>query len=281
MEFKTLSGISTHTILEVFNAAFSDYFIPLELNKDQLKSKMLADKTNLDISVGAFENNNLIGVMLHGIDIINDETIVYNGGTGVIPSKRGHGLTKQMYHYILPILKDKGVNKLVLEVISENTQAIKSYTYSGYKTVRKLVCYKGDIKKLNTNSEIQIQQISIYNWDVMSSFWDSKPTWQNSIHVLNTLKQDTKSFGAFLDNKLIGYVIFNSSSQRIHQIAVHQNWRQQHIASTLVSELISNFGNSLAIINVDKTDVTLNSFLKHIGLHPTIEQLEMEHVITD
>jgi hypothetical protein len=52
MEIKTLKGTSTKEILKVFNDSFVDYFIPFKLTEAQLVSKMLADKTDLSLSVG-------------------------------------------------------------------------------------------------------------------------------------------------------------------------------------------------------------------------------------
>ncbi|WP_299437750.1 GNAT family N-acetyltransferase [uncultured Aquimarina sp.] len=182
MEIHTLIGVDTKDILKVFNESFSDYFIPFQLTEEQLDSKMLADKVNLGVSVGVFEDERLIAFILHGFDEINGEKIVYNGGTGVIPEKRGFGLTKQMYNFILPVLKEKGINKLFLEVITKNIQAITSYKKSGYKIERELYCYKGEIVISNVNNNLEIRELQEYDWSLMQSFWDITPTWQMSIN---------------------------------------------------------------------------------------------------
>lgn len=167
MTIKTLEGISSQEILEVFNHSFSDYFIPFKLTHEQLVDKMKADRTDLSLSVGAFENDKLVAFILHGFDTINNEKIVYNGGTGVIPENRGAGLTKQMYSFILPLLKKKGIHKLLLEVISNNVQAIKSYKKSGFKVKRTLTCYKGTIKITLTSALLNGSEnaVSVINVD--------------------------------------------------------------------------------------------------------------------
>ncbi len=276
MEIKTLKGIDKKDILNVFNLSFSDYFIPFKLTKEQLTSKMLADKTDLNLSVGVFENKNLIAFILHGFDKINNEKVVYNGGTGVVPEKRGSGLTKQMYHFILPILIENGIDKLQLEVITENTQAIASYEKSGYQIQRALVCYKGEIHIPKTNKDLHIKKLQDYNWDVMESFWDIYPTWQNSKNVVNELKDNNISLGAYLENQLVGYIIYNPNSRRIQQIAVSSNFRHKKIASTLIREIIETYGNSLSIINVDKSSKSVNIFLEKMGFEINLEQLEMK-----
>ena len=109
MEIKSLTGTNCKDILNVFNNSFSDYFVPFKLTEEQLVSKMISDKTDLELSVGVFENQKLIAFILHGFDITNNQNVVYNGGTGVIPEKRGLGLTKQMYAFNLPVLEKKGI----------------------------------------------------------------------------------------------------------------------------------------------------------------------------
>jgi ribosomal protein S18 acetylase RimI-like enzyme len=276
MEFNTLKGIETKDILHVFNESFSDYFIPFQLTEEQLDSKMLADKVNLNLSVGVFENGNLIAFILHGFDKINSEKIIYNAGTGVIPKKRGSGFTKQMYHFILPVLKEKGINKLFLEVIAENIQAVKSYEKSGYKIERELLCYKGEISISNINNNLEINKLQDYNWNLMQSFWDISPTWQNSNNVVNELRNTNISLGAYIKNQLVGYIIYNPNNKRLQQIAINKNFRQRKIASTLMWKLIEKYGNTFSIINVDKSSKSVNTFLTKIGFEKNLEQLEMK-----
>jgi ribosomal protein S18 acetylase RimI-like enzyme len=279
MEIRTLAGIDNIKILSVFNESFSDYLIPFRLTEDQLKCKMIADKIDLELSVGVFENGKLIGFILHGFDIINNQKVVYNGGTGVIPKKRGFGLTKQMYLFNLSVLEKKGIDKIILEVISNNIQAIKSYKKSGFKPTRELACFKGNFETKKSNKEIEIKELANYPWEQMESFWDVTPTWQNSKNVLNNQRVENDALGAYITNKLVGYVICSPKSKRILQVAVHKDFRKIGIASTLVAHLAKKHGSSLSFINVDKKAKHANSFLKSVGLENYLEQFEMELIL--
>ncbi|SMG28922.1 Ribosomal protein S18 acetylase RimI [Marivirga sericea] len=276
MEIKTLEDVDRKEILKVFNESFSDYLIPFQLSQEQLALKMLADKTDLMLSVGVFENSHLIGFILHGFDEINNEKVIYNGGTGVIPKKRGSELTKQMYRFILPILKENKIDKLQLEVISENIPAIHSYKKCGYETKRELVCYKGEIMISQTNEKLSIEKLRYYDWDLMQSFWSTYPSWQSSKNVINDLNDSYISLGAYLENLLVGYVIYNSNNNRIQQIAISSDFRRKLVASTLIMEIIETYGNKLSFINVDKRFKPINTFLQKIGFRSYLEQIEME-----
>ncbi len=276
MEIKTLRGVKTKDILNVFNESFADYYIPFHLSKEGLISKMSADKVNLDVSVGVFEKDNLVAFILHGFDTINGKKVLYNAGTGVIPRKRGSGLTRRMYRFILPLLVEKGIDELLLEVIKENTQAIKSYEKSGYKVERELICYRGEISISNAHNTNEIKNIRDYDWDLMESFWDISPTWQNSKNVVNELRNSNISLGAYIEEKLVGYVIYNPKNKRLQQIAVDKKFRQRKIASSLIVKLIETYGSKLSIINIDRRLKSINVFLKKIGLEKSLEQLEMK-----
>ncbi|MGB1041677.1 MAG: GNAT family N-acetyltransferase, partial [Flavobacteriales bacterium] len=127
---KTLKSVSQQEVLSVFNKSFSDYFVSLQLSEKQFFEKLISNNIDFSLSVGAFENNKLVGFILHGVNAKS----VYNSGTGVIPKRRGFGLTIRMYKFILPILKSNQISKVVLEVITENIQAIKSYKKVGFLT---------------------------------------------------------------------------------------------------------------------------------------------------
>ncbi len=276
MEFKTLSGIQPKEVLQTFNLAFSDYFVPLQLSEAQFTSKLIADKTDFSLSVGAFENGALVGFVLHGIDTVNDQRVGYNGGTGVIPKKRGFGLTRQMYGFILPLLKQHDIQRLVLEVITKNSPAITSYKRCGFTTKRKLICYKGEVRGAAINTTVVLQELQNFNWSLMVSFWEVSPTWQNAIGAIETTRDHTISIGAYLGHQLVGYVIYNPTSKRIQQIAVHPDFRQKGIGTALVFEIVQRYGNPISLLNVDNNSESLNAFLKGIGLAPYLEQFEME-----
>ncbi len=276
MEFKLLTGFSEKDILEVFNLSFSDYIVPLKLTSEQLSTKMKADNVDLELSVGVVEEGQLISFILHGVNMVDGRKVLYNGGTGVIPTKRGQGLTKRMYDFIFPMIKKKKVDTLMLEVISNNVPAIKSYERVGYTKVRGLLCYRGNVKPLTISRALEIKKLTSYDWDLLTSFWDITPTAQNAIRAINKLTSDLILLGGFLNNQLVGYLIFNPKTKRLPQIAVHKNFRKNKIASTLIQRLILEQGDSITVINVDKDDEGVNAFFEYIGLELFLEQLEMK-----
>lgn len=276
IQIKTLNDISIETLTDTFNLAFSDYIVPLKLSKEELLVKMKMDNVDLAYSVGAYQNNKLLGFILHGSDIIDNKRIIYNGGTGVIPEARGKNITQQMYNYIISDFKEIGIHSIILEAITQNTPAIKTYSSVGFKKKRILKCYQGYIDVTNNTTNIDIKGLNNYDWKVLQSFWDFAPTWQNNSRVVEDTQSMNLSLGAYRHDELVGYLIFNPQNKRIVQIAVNRRFRHQGIGSALINKAIEAHGNNLSVINVDERAESTNTFLLDIGFKNDLNQVEMK-----
>jgi ribosomal protein S18 acetylase RimI-like enzyme len=279
IKFKNLSQVTNEELVSCFNLAFSDYVLPAKLTVQQLEKKIYTEDINKDISVGAFKNDQLVAFVMHAERKKEDIHLAYNGGTGVIPSARGQSLTIRMYDYILPIIKSRGFNEIALEVIHGNVAAIKSYEKIGFILFRNLNCYKGDLNITKINPDIQVIIDSSRSRAVLSQFGEIEATWQNANRTILNLKDDACYLLANIGQELCGYCIINRTNNRIMQIAVKKNLRNQLIGSTLLYFIEHNISKSTSIINVDSAFEKTNAFLKNRNMEQTIQQHEMKLVL--
>lgn len=275
LTFKILTETPVTSLLEAFNTAFADYQVKMELTKEQLERKLLADSNNLNLSVGAFDGDILVGFILHGTDIIQGKKVVYNGATGVKPAYRGHGLTKALYDFILPVLLTAGATASSLEVLDENIPAIKSYKAVGFQTYRHLICFKGTPTFSEKYIQHNIQELHQPDWDLMASLQDWEPSWQNSMTAMKQLQKSNQHLGIFEGGKLVAYAIFNPENNRIAQVAVHPDHRRKGLASSLFHAVSKGGTTPISIINIDSNAAPTLRFLETIGLTVFISQLEM------
>lgn len=278
MEFKTLANVELDELLEVFNLSFSDYIVPFHLTKEILAAKIIAEKLDMNISVGAFEEGKLVSFILQSEKLENGQKIIYNGGTGVVPGSRGKGLVRKMYDFIIPSLKERGADVLLLEVIEGNAAAIRAYENLGFTIIRKLLCFRGNINSGVENSTVTIKSLEDFQWDNLRSFWDIEPSWQGSEYVLNPMPENYQALGAYSDENLVGYIIYNPGARRVLQIAVDKKYRKQGIGSGLFTAIAD--GQPVAINNVDDVSKETDVFLdKKIGLQNWLSQFEMTRSI--
>ncbi|KIO78907.1 hypothetical protein TH53_00945 [Pedobacter lusitanus] len=275
MKITTLENVDTGSLAETFNLSFSDYLVPFKITKEQLERKIKTESIDLRFSAGAFEDDRLIGFILHGIDHIHGNKVAYNAGTGVIPDERGNKITSKLMEYIIPKLKEQNVTKLKLEVITGNQVAINTYERAGFKITRDYNCYKGQLKT-HSGSRFEIRPLLSDDWQLFSSFWDGEPAWQNSVTAMKNAKELHIAIGIFSADQLIGYLIYNPDNHRIHQFAVAPAYRRQGAAKQLFEYISSGEKKEFSVINIDKNLHRIHAFLLTVGYELTIKQYEME-----
>ncbi|HEY0751901.1 MAG TPA: GNAT family N-acetyltransferase [Chitinophagaceae bacterium] len=279
MEFKTLEGVSTDALLETFNHAFSDYQVPFKLSKEQLEAKLKSEGIRPDLSPGAFEDGKLVAFIIHGFDVINGRKLAYNGGTGVIPEQRGQRLVGKLYEFINPKLKEEGITTVILEVMTKNEPAYRSYTKTGFHITRELNCYKGTLEKTSDSFTGDIRPLDDYNWELFTSFWDFQPTWQNSARAMEAIKEICVTIGAYDEDKLVGYLIYNPLSKRPQQFAVNKDHRHKGLGRKMFQYIANHYSTELSSVNIDARSEDTNEFFRSLGFTNFVQQYEMEWVI--
>ena len=279
VEIRTLSGVSYPEILDCFNTSFSDYSIPFQLNMEQFEKKIRSEGVNKAISIGSFRDKKLIGFVLHGDRTANGERMAYNAGTGVIPDERGHKLTKRMYNFIVPQLRNQKIKEVVLEVISSNVPAIKSYNEIGFKRTRMLTCFSGELMIREYNRDVEILEQKDVNINDLSQICEVLPTWQNSNETILKLDTDALYLLAYKDKQFCGYMMVNKNDNRILQIAVKKKMRNKKIGSTLLKYFSDTISRKASIINVDSRFKSASVFFEKNNLKQSLVQFEMKFKI--
>ena len=281
MEFKNLELVDREELLSVFNTSFSDYVVPFHLTLEQLELKIALEKIDMTLSVGVFESDKLQGFILQALKEENGKHIIYNAGTGINLECRGKGLVRKMYDLILPVLKEKKADVLTLEVIEKNNPAIRAYENLGFKIARKLFCFNGIIELKKKNIEVSVEEMDHFQWEVFQSFLDIVPSWQNSSAILTDREKRYKILGAYKNQQLVGYAVYNPIARKVSQIAVDKNYRRQGIGTELFRniEKLSD-GQAVSVNNVDDSSENTSAFLeKGVGLKNWLSQFEMNKEI--
>jgi ribosomal protein S18 acetylase RimI-like enzyme len=274
MQIRTLTTQHIDDLLEAFNDAFADYMVPFELDAEQLLFKIASENIQLEWSVGFFEKEKLIAFMMHGVRVQSGKTVLYNAGTGVLPEYRGQGLVGKMYNYIRPFLRTNQVEEIVLEVIENNQSAIRAYEKIGFVKKRKLWCFAGEIHTTETAPIASIQTLADFPYNGFQSFWDVIPSWQSDGPSMEVVQP--QAFGAFVNDKLVGYLLFNPLNRRLYQIAVAPAYRRKRIGTQLLACIQQKMPQEkVQFNNVDEEAENLQLFLKKRGMINIINQLEM------
>lgn len=275
----SLQNTDILAIHEAFQRAFENYFVPMEMSCEQFRERMSSEKVDFSLSFGYFVEGHLTGFMLHALQEEEGKKKVYNAGTGVIPEVRGKGVTQLLYNAAIQKFKEQGVQEIQLEVITKNEPAIKVYKKTGFKISRELIFLKqepGGKRKIPAAGKgYELRAIENPDLTLIRSFRDWEPSWQNSDLVVMSAGSKVIKTGAYIEDKLAGYIMFNPESGKIHQLAVCREYRRKGIGSSLLHYAMDIAAVPLIVLNMDACDNGYLLLLKAFGFRELLRQFEM------
>lgn len=279
MEIKSLNNICLDELFEAFEQAFADYEV--QLNKVDLSTMLKRRGFDPKVSFGAFDENKLVSFTCNGIGNYYGKPTAYDTGTGTLKDWQGKGLATRVFEYSIPHLKKLGIEEYLLEVLQHNTGALSVYRKLGFEATREFYYFTSRNEQVNRTVKTlefpyTLKPIKINEYNSIPSFWDFKPSWQNSLEAINRTLNDFICLGVFSESKLIGYGVFEPVSGDVTKIAVDKQYRRKGIGSLLVQNMLkNNKHSSIKFINTDIECNSITAFLKSINIEPAGKQFEM------
>lgn len=258
--------------------AFSDYLIPTKITRKQFDNHIAQNAVDLNLSVGAFAANKMIGFTLNGFGLWNAKKTAYDAGTAVIPDFRKRGVGKALFSFLLPKLREIGIEQMLLEVIEKNENAIHLYQKLGFEKTRNLLFFEqGESLDLKRNDNVEIREIEKPDWKLLKTFWDGNTSWQFSSESIERKLLSKIILGAFLDETIVGYGVVYPTAGTVSQIAIDKKHRRKGVASTLLYEMKkrSEKDKKLKLSNVDESIISVTGLVKSLDFKQTITQFEM------
>lgn len=279
MEIKSLGNTDFNDVFGAFRQAFADYEV--QLNKVELKAMLERRGFDPKLSFAVFDNGEIVSFTCNGIGDFYGVQTAYDTGTGTLKAYQGKGLASQVFEYSIPCLKEAGIKEYLLEVLQHNVKAVSIYRKMGFEVTREFYYFRSENKLINRDAKVidfsyVIQPIDINEYHFISSFWDFKPSWQNSLDSINRAPKDFISLGVFAENNLIGYGVFEPVSGDVTQLAVSKQYRRRGVGSILFQKMLEfNKHGSFKIVNTDINCNSITAFLKSKNIEPTGKQFEM------
>lgn len=280
--YRTLTDADFPQVYRATHDAFSDYAVPYQADEDRLRRMFQINGVRFEFSVGAFDGEKMVGFTINAIGDWNGRRTVYDSGTGVIPEYRRRGISREMFEFILPLLRENKIEQYLLEVIINNEPAVKLYRNLNFQITRRLSVFKRPEAMLiaeKSNEEVEIKELETLDWDLLESFWTYIPSWQNSIDAMKRSLSGSKTNGTFLglysNGKLIGYGIVFHNSGNIPQIAVAEDYRGKGFGRAVLNALQRRTEKPLLISNADETAENIAAFAVANGFSLLTTQYEM------
>jgi ribosomal protein S18 acetylase RimI-like enzyme len=132
LEIRAASRLDRAERAALFTAAYEGYFLPFQIDETALASMEKLFDFDVEASRIAFREGTPIGLGNLGL---RDED-AWIGGVGVVPAARRSGVGETLMLALHEQARERGVRRVWLEVIVENTGAFALYEKLGYRTVR-------------------------------------------------------------------------------------------------------------------------------------------------
>jgi ribosomal protein S18 acetylase RimI-like enzyme len=133
----TAAELAPGELLEVFNAGFSDYLVPLHLDEDALRTHLRENDIALDRSPVAVVDGGPVAFALLGVRGRD----AWIGGMATVPAHRRTGLARRMLDAAIDSAAAAGCATVWLEVVDRNAAAAALYRDRGFAQVRDLAVW--------------------------------------------------------------------------------------------------------------------------------------------
>lgn len=132
LELRSARSLSPGERAELFNAAYEGYLVPFHV--DEAALAFMDDAFDLDLDASRVALRNAEPVGLGNLGLRGEDAWI--GGVGVVTSARRSGVGEALMRTLHDAAHERGVQRVWLEVIVENTGALALYEKLGYRTVR-------------------------------------------------------------------------------------------------------------------------------------------------
>jgi ribosomal protein S18 acetylase RimI-like enzyme len=284
IQYKHLTEQQFPDIHRTFMEAFADYYVDTSgLTRTVLYNRAVKNGVDFSASVGAFDGDRMVGITIVGLDDWRGAPGAYDIGTGIVPSHRGMGIAGEMFDFALPSLRSRGIRTFVLEVIQENSPAIRAYTAAGFTINREFDCYETPPDGLPAPpaaaGTMKIRAVERGRLDEFEPHLDWAPSWENSFNSLRRVPDELNLYGAFEGAECAGLLVYYPAINWISTLVVKRRFRRRGVATGLLVFLARRLRGvvpALKLVNVDRSDAAMTAFARKAGFARNVSQYEMQ-----
>jgi GNAT superfamily N-acetyltransferase len=275
MHIQHLATTPFPQIAHCFLKAFEHYYVPMPVDPEYYFARWKAAMVDYSLSFGVFDQQELVGFVLHAVDTREDVKVAYNAATGVLPAYRKKGVVQQLYTHALPLLTKQGIEHIRLEVITQNEAAIRAYQKVGFEVARHFHCFKGTLSATPSTSEAEVQEVPLENvpWNKLPN--QTHYSWENQKPSL--LRGSYRFFQVLHNNLAESFFIVHQNGEYLAQVDVliegDKVWNRLFAA-------MQQYAPTVKLNNVDHRLTDKLKQLKVAGLQESIAQYEMELSLT-
>ncbi len=266
------SQASFDVLTSVFNSAYANYVVPINLSVDAMRQTI--EHYDIQLNKSCIVKVDHVVVGLGYLSIRDDRGWI--GGMGVIPDYRRRGIGRAMMEHLIIAGWKAGLNAIHLEVIEGNTPAHSLYSQLGFNIIRRLqIIQATSIPQSDLYPGIAFQEVSINdalrNYDDMHT---SANPWQRERLSLERAG-DLNAWIAQRNFKITAYLIGRTTPTMIQIMDAAFSLGSEPDFKALLSyiqQLEPDAASSFVNLAEDDPVATV---MATMGFHEALAQFEM------
>jgi ribosomal protein S18 acetylase RimI-like enzyme len=176
----TAAELRRGELLKVFNAGFSDYLVPLQLDEGTLRAHLRENDIALDRSPVAVDD---VPVAFALLGVRGGDAWI--GGMATAPAHRRTGLARRMLDAAIDSAAGAGCETVWLEVVDRNSAAVPLYRDRGFAQVRDLAVWS--LSAVDGADAREADEREAHAW--IAAHREEREPWQRADGTLDRLRE--------------------------------------------------------------------------------------------
>jgi len=257
LELAAASTLERAERAALFTAGYEGYLLPFQVDEAALGFMEHAFDLVPEASLLARVDGELVGLANLGLR----GTDAWVGGVGVVPAHRGGGVGEALMRGLADEARSRGVERVWLEVIVENTAALSLYEKLGYGHVRDVEVWSLPGEEGARNSPVPLEEAHAFIRERRS--W--REPWQRSDATLSRLSDLGPAPQGVLEDG--GAAIVRQGPGRVAIVQLGGDPRA-------VLRAIRGLGETVSLVNLPVEDPAATA-LRQLGGEIVVRQHEL------
>ena len=198
------SEVDIHALVELFNDAFSRYYVELKVTAESLSTLVYREDIDTASSCVALLGELPVGVAFLAVRGQRG----YICGMGVRQDHQGKGIGDLLMRAVLHNASTLNLRDVTLEVVDANFRAIRLYRKFGFVRFRDVACLCERNRSVAPPEGVRIGAVGVRSVAGLSrAFNEMLPAWQNQVESILKFPARLGALVAHADGQALGYVV--------------------------------------------------------------------------
>lgn len=265
------SEVDALSLLRAFNDAYTDYLVPLQLDRAQFRRTNVQNDIDLAASRVAIVGDKILG---QGFLAVR-ENRGWIAGVGVVPSARRQGVGRALVLALIQSGWDLGLATVQLEVIEDNLPARRLYEQLGFVIRRKLLIVGCEEMPATTGASAVRTQPGFTVLDFYDGFHPVANPWQRQKESLRFMVDFSTAWVTEDQGEIVAYALGQTGDEVITLVDVGFKPGAESAFTAMMAAIHRRYPQSIARLSNLGEDDPAWPLMQQIGYEEIFAQYEM------